>query len=846
MIMSLEHKTYLPDSFEFSQRQLLDKLVTYCSENQRHPELIARLGGPGYCSGIASVVLYALWLQLQPKQNESVQRDDFTWFQKVVETLMSLTSEQLKKLDKNGDGKQINDVERLLYLIEYFQTVEEYVPIGQGELQTSFADTRKRELHKHYSMGGVFKQEDFFKEIKTSKNKLTIFDALIPEGMFVLISSHNHDTGILKIKGQYYFVDPNLGLKKFNSNEEEKLVEAIYTSNFTGHTNKPSPLAFRIFSFDKSPSFQFVPEIQILSLLNNTSAHDFAHANRFSGIHRSAWVGSLASVEYFLKTTDVNAKTAGGFTALTLAAGQGHLNIVHTLLKDEKLQIDIADNQKGHTALLEAVDKNHYEVVGALLDAKANINFITEKQHMTALHLAAKKGFVEIMQLLLKHGARLDLKNKKNLVPLDLAKEFNQPAAVNLLLAYQFREKSFTETIDEKKNTTLHLAAKYNSEYFLKTILEEKGIDVNVKNADGKTPLDIAAKEYSFTASKVLLEYYFKQGGLNSKYRDINENTPIHLATKYRAITLIKPWFEKKIDINAFNNKHQTALHIAVSETRDSQILKQLLAHNADKELADREGNTPLHLAVQYGNLFYAEPLLESKSNVNAVNQEGLSPLHILIKNALTDLQVANYLKYNPDMTLEDKNGDTPLHLAVRMKKSKIVKLLLEAKANPELVNNKNSTPLQVAQDNELRALLQFKTISAKEGVWLKQQITQLSEKIMQEEKPYGSQAESLKKEIMSVLEDKNIPAEQQFFLAIKKLQAKLLVPPSSMGTEIKSTLFSQIAPSQSIFYGCIAAILMEVNNKLSRTPLKLPDQSFKKINDFPTPISDEAMQLKL
>jgi uncharacterized protein len=54
------------------------------------------------------------------------------------------------------------------------------------------------------------------------------------------------------------------------------------------------------------------------------------------------------------------------------------------------------------------------------LDAGADVN-ATDLQGDTALHGAAQKGYDQVVQFLVDHGAKLDVKDKKGRTPLDAA-----------------------------------------------------------------------------------------------------------------------------------------------------------------------------------------------------------------------------------------------------------------------------------------------------------------------------------------------------------------------------------------------------------------------------------------
>lgn len=101
------------------------------------------------------------------------------------------------------------------------------------------------------------------------------------------------------------------------------------------------------------------------------------------------------------------------------------------------------------------------------------------------------------------------------------------------------------------------------------------------------------------------------------------------------------------------NTKDQTsgegALHIVVKRG-DQVYLRYLLSRGADPNLRDGRGNTPLLLAVQFGQTDLIEALVEGKANPN----------------------------------LGNSGGETPLIRAVQRRDPAMVRVLLAAKANPD------------------------------------------------------------------------------------------------------------------------------------------------------------------
>lgn len=69
--------------------------------------------------------------------------------------------------------------------------------------------------------------------------------------------------------------------------------------------------------------------------------------------------------------------------------------------------IEVA-NRHGHTCLMIACYKGHIRIAKYLLSLKANVNRKSVKGN-TALHDCAESGSLEILKLLLDHGATMDV-----------------------------------------------------------------------------------------------------------------------------------------------------------------------------------------------------------------------------------------------------------------------------------------------------------------------------------------------------------------------------------------------------------------------------------------------------
>ena len=107
--------------------------------------------------------------------------------------------------------------------------------------------------------------------------------------------------------------------------------------------------------------------------------------------------------------------------------------------------------------------------------------------------------------------------------------------------------------------------------------------------------------------------------------------------------------------------------------------------------------NNNLFTAVEYNDIERVNELLkQDNSQINELNEEGLSLLHIAVIKA--NLKMINLLlSYGADANiLSDKKKQTPLHLAYLNQNSlteDIIKELLKYKANDNIIDSKNKKP---------------------------------------------------------------------------------------------------------------------------------------------------------
>ena len=156
-----------------------------------------------------------------------------------------------------------------------------------------------------------------------------------------------------------------------------------------------------------------------------------------------------------------------------------------------------------------------------------------------------------------------------------------------------------------------------------------------------------------------------------------------------------------KCDLHAKCSNGDTALHVACDSLTSNMEAIKLIANRGKSfaSIKNNANNTPLHVACQSGNFEIVKAVLvlfKGECGLCEENILGQTPLQTAVLFGKSHHEVVTLISTEL-LVYEDKDGNTPLHLACRSANPTFLKFLLDGEHNLEHKNKAGDTPLHVA-----------------------------------------------------------------------------------------------------------------------------------------------------
>ena len=357
--------------------------------------------------------------------------------------------------------------------------------------------------------------------------------------------------------------------------------------------------------------------------------------------------------------------------------------------------------------LVDAVEAKNSEAVVELLNKGVDVHQ-RSADGTTALHWAVHYDDRELVKRLLKAGADSNVVNDYGSSPMQEAAVAADPVVIEMLL----KAGGDVDSPNPEGQTALMVVARTGGVEAAKVLLSH-GARVNATESwGGQSALMWAAAESQADMVKLLVSHGADvnahslvrdwQRRVTAEGRPKNENhggfTPLLYAAREGCIDCIRNLLKGQADINLTDPDGTTPLNMALLNMR-FDTAAYLIAQHADINRWDFWGRTPLYNAIDLNTVPRGgRPDLPSLDKAT-----GLDVAEMLLK---AGADPNSQLKLRPPYRngVFDRGGDqvistgaTPLLVAAKVGDAPAVELLLKYKASVELPTSTGVTPLMAA-----------------------------------------------------------------------------------------------------------------------------------------------------
>ncbi|KAF4436576.1 ankyrin repeat protein [Fusarium austroafricanum] len=416
-------------------------------------------------------------------------------------------------------------------------------------------------------------------------------------------------------------------------------------------------------------------------------------------LHYAGGLESTLNLEDFLSLgPDLNARNYCGRTPLHIFCQWGSAKSIRRLLR-EGADINIRDNDR-RAPLHYGAEDGCEDVVQVLVEAGANLN-ITDSHGNTPLFLAAFHGH-DILFEHLWNEAQRRLRNNNDRTSLHLAALGTQDKGISIRKLMSFNLD--VEARDAFGRTPLHYAALSGNLHVVRVLLDYHA-DIEAEDSErGCTPLYLAAEQ----GKKAIVRLLIRRGA------SVHGNSallPLCAAARCGHYQIVKLLLAKGAKVDDGGRINQTALHCA-AERGHARVVDLLLLEGADRECEFIKGR-PIHSAVDGGHEEVVKVLLDWKVEIDGgqctrlrmfLDGKAVAPELGYLRTPVYSAAKCGYNRLverllDAGALIEDgiKRNDKPLHAAAEKGHLETVRLLIRRGAKKDSSGHLMETPLHVA-----------------------------------------------------------------------------------------------------------------------------------------------------
>ena len=216
----------------------------------------------------------------------------------------------------------------------------------------------------------------------------------------------------------------------------------------------------------------------------------------------AAFYNDYAKVRNLLSNgVNIHTRSEEGATVILAAAIGGDYDMMNLIIQNGG---DVNGEFRGITPLHLAAFVGNLEVVDLLIKSYANVNVKDEEDGITPLHQAAANGFYYVVRLLVDNGASVNTKSIYGITPLHVAAEAY--GDTERIIQFLIDEGSDLEGKDDVGWTALHFAASASNMGSVQTLIRN-GANATAEDSEGSTARDLAIENGDTEISNYLRSY---------------------------------------------------------------------------------------------------------------------------------------------------------------------------------------------------------------------------------------------------------------------------------------------------------------------------------------------------
>ena len=383
----------------------------------------------------------------------------------------------------------------------------------------------------------------------------------------------------------------------------------------------------------------------------------------------SLFLNDRMSLDSSLQVCDLNSRPSEVREVLLRSNGKDFALHADKFGSVSKLQVAI---RYGFSAIARKIIESHPDMVSD------QDNFGT-----SALHAAAEAGWDDLVDMLLKAGARPSPKDEKKKTPVYYAALNGNINIISLIST----EKTEYEVLPELSGYADLSSGRNGTVPMSKDLGDPAALEEAFCDAAEAGKLDVIV---------TLLEYHVSLA--NSKKRG-KSAMMFAIHGEYEKILDVLLNAEASLSCPEFSPSDQIPLHQAIRSSNEN-IVTMLLDHGADVQTRDELSRTALFETLDCHDLDGAVLLLDQGINLSSRDHKGNCVLHEAVRRGAFE-HATLFIDQGIELNEFNEEGLTPLHLAARQNHCRIVNDLLEKGADIEITDRQAGwTPLMYAASN--------------------------------------------------------------------------------------------------------------------------------------------------